>query len=140
VTNIDLEETEPPRPPRRSGAEHGLASLLLGVTVALLAPLTLLVNILMAVHGPRGLRMGPGEVTLAIVGFVIAIIIVLVLGVVGLLLGAIGLVAARREGQPSALPLAGLLLNLVGLFLFLIASLDAVFVLVMFHQLVRGIH
>jgi hypothetical protein len=136
VSNIVLDEGEPVRPAGRRGAENGLASLLLGVVVALMAPLTLLVNILMVVHGPDGLHTVAGHAALLTVGFVVGLVLVLLLGVAGLLFGVLGLVGALRQGQPVALPLAGVFLNVVGLLLFLFVSIDSVFVLVWFNRVI----
>ncbi len=137
VSNIVLGEGEPARSRERRGAENGLASLLLGILVALLALLFTVVNTLMAAHGPQGLHMSASDVTLATVGFVVGILLILSLGLVGLLFGIVGLGAARQQGQSAALPLAGVFVNVVGLFLFLMAGITTVFVLVMFNRVVR---
>jgi uncharacterized membrane protein len=133
MSNIAYEDGGPP-PPGRHWAEWGLASLFLGTAVTLLAPLTILINILMAAHGPHGLRMEAREVTLATAAFAVGIILVLLVGLAGLLFACFGLGAARRQGQSAALPLAGLLLSLLGLVVFLFAAIDLVFVLVRFNR------
>jgi hypothetical protein len=118
----------------RRGADGGVASLVLGAVVTLFAPLLLMVTILMAAHGPRGLRMGPSDITLATIGLVICIGLVLLLGVAGLFFGFFGVAAARRHGQPLALPLAGIFLSAAGLVLFFLVSIDTIFVLTWFHR------
>jgi hypothetical protein len=124
---------EPAGAAARRGAEGGVAALVLGAVVTLLAPLLLIVNILLTAHGPQGLHMGPSEVALSTVGMVICMGLVHLLGVAGLLFGFFGLAAARRHGQPLALPLAGVFLNAAGLVLFFVVSIDTVFVLTWFN-------
>ena len=76
-------------------------------------------------------------VLMATVGMVTCIGLVLLLGATGLFFGCFGLTAARRHGQPLALPLAGIILNAAGLVLFAVVSIDTVFVLTWFHQVLR---
>jgi hypothetical protein len=115
------------------GAQWGLASLWLGGLVVLLAPLTLIVNILMAAIGPQGLHMAQPEIRLSSYGLVIALGLVLLLGLAGLVFGVIALSAARARRQPLGLALAGIFVSVVGLLLFLFTAVDTVFVLVWFN-------
>jgi hypothetical protein len=121
----------------RRGADGGVASLVLGAVVTLFAPILLIVSILMAAHGPQGLRMGASDIALATIGLIVCIGLVLLLGVAGLFFGFFGVAASRRHGQPLALPLAGIFLNAAGLVLFFLVSIDVIFVLTWFHRAIR---
>jgi hypothetical protein len=136
MSNIAFEDGDPP--PGRRWAEWGLASLFLGTVVTLLSPLTILISILLAAYGPHALRMNASLVTLATIAFAVGILLVLLVGLAGLLFACFGLGAARRQGQSAALPLAGLLLCILGLVVFLFAAIDLVFVLVRFNREVMG--
>lgn len=114
----------------RRHAEWGQASLAVGGLVLLLAPLTLIVNILLASIGPARMGMGRTEITLATYGLIIGLILVLLLGLAGLIFSVVSLAAARAQGEPFALGLAGLFVNFVGLALFLFTAIDTIFVLV----------
>ena len=137
VNPLRFAEGAPSGASARRGADGGVASLALGAVVTLLAPLLLIVNVLLAAHGPTGLRMGPSDIALATIGLVICIGLVLLLGVAGLFFGFFGAAAARRHGQPLALPLAGIFLNAVGLVLFFVVSIDTAFVLTSFNRAFR---
>jgi hypothetical protein len=115
-------------------AQWGLASLLTGGLVVLVAPLTLIVNILLAAFGPGRLGLDAPQITLVTWGFAVGLAVVLLLGVGGMLFGIAGIFSARARGQPVALGLAGVLVSVAGLLLFSIAAIDAVFVLVWFNR------
>lgn len=138
VSQIHLSERDALAGERRRATDGGVAALVLGAVVALLAPLIVLLSTLMAAHGPQGLRMGSADVTLATIALVVCCGAVLLLGVAGLFFAISGMAAARRAHQPLALPLAGLFLNAVGLLMFFAATIDMVFVLILFNRLVRG--
>jgi hypothetical protein len=137
VSPLRFGDGEPAGVAARRGADGGVASLVLGAVVTLFAPILLIVSILMAAHGPQGLRMGSSDVALATIGLIICVGLVLLLGVAGLFFGLFGVAAARRHGQPLALPLAGIFLNAAGTVLFFLVSIDVIFVLTWFH---RAIH
>src|SRR5437588_12119678 len=107
--------SEPIEVPDRRGAEWGLASVLIGATLVLGSPVLLIVNILLAVPGPRALGMNPPEIRLATIGFAITLGLCLMLGVAGVVFGAYSMAAARSRGQSIALGLTGLLVCAVGL-------------------------
>jgi hypothetical protein len=115
-------------------AQYGLAALWLGGLVTLLAPATLIVNILLAAFWPDQLHMAQPQIGLASYGLLVGITLVLFLGLSGVVFGIVGLGAARAQRQSLALPLAGLLVSVVGLLLFLLVSIDTVFVLAWFNQ------
>jgi hypothetical protein len=98
--------------------------------VLLLAPLVLIVNILLASIGPARMGMGRTEITLATYGLLIGLGLVLLLGLAALAFAVVSLAAARAARQSPALGLAGLLVSLVGLALFLFVAVDTIFVLV----------
>jgi hypothetical protein len=129
-TAPDPGDTAPPFTGGRRHAEWGQAALAVGGLVLLLAPLTLIVNILLASIGPRQMGMGRTEITLATYGLIIGLILVLLLGLAGLIFSVVSLAAARAQGEPFALGLAGLFVNFVGLALFLFTAIDTIFVLV----------
>jgi hypothetical protein len=137
VSQFRLSESEMLAGEKRRVSDGGIAALVLGAVVTLLAPLFVLISALMAVHGPQGLRMGSADVTLATVALVVCCGVVLLLGVAGLFFAVFGMAAARRGQQPLALPLAGLFLNAVALLLFFCATIDMVFVLTMFNRVTR---
>jgi hypothetical protein len=87
-------------------------------------PILLIVNILMAAIGPSHLGMDRQSVTLATYGFGVASLLFLGLGVCGIIFAGVGMARARREGQPGGLPLAGLLVSIVGLLLMLMVLID----------------
>jgi hypothetical protein len=134
MSNDLVRDSTASSPATGHGAQWGLASLWLGGLVLLLAPLTLIVNILMAALGPQGLHMAQPETRLASYGLLVAVGLVLLLGLAGLAFGIIALSSARGRGQPAGLPLAGILVSLVALLVFLFTAIDTVFVLAWFNS------
>ncbi|MCI0460486.1 MAG: hypothetical protein L0Z62_26325 [Gemmataceae bacterium] len=134
MSDSSLTGGEEPERGRGHAAQWGLASVLTGGLVLLLAPLILINNILAAAFGPRRMGMSPAEITLVTWGLGISLVLVLLLGLTALLFALVGVVSARVSRQPVALALAGLLVSLVALFLFLVAATDSVFVLVWFNR------
>ncbi len=134
MSNGRLPEGEELDRGRGHAAQWGLASVLTGGLVLLMAPLTLVITILLAAFGPGRMGMDPPQITLATWGLLIGLVVVLLLGLAALLFGVAGILSARARGQPMALGLAGLLVSVAGLVLFLFAAFDSVFVLVWFNR------
>jgi amino acid transporter len=126
----EQEVAYPPWPASRRHAEWGQAALVVGGLVLLLAPLTLIVNILLVSIGPSRMGMGRTEITLATYGLLIGLGLILLLGLAALAFAVISLMTARATRQSPALGLAGLFVSLVGLALFLFVAIDTIFVLV----------
>jgi hypothetical protein len=118
----------------QAGAQWGLASLLLGGLLIPTAGIALIAVILMAWIGPSQLGMNQTSITLATYGGGIASLLLLALGVCGIVFASIGLARARRDNQPLALPLAGLLASIAGLLLMLMVALDAFAVIDWFNR------
>jgi hypothetical protein len=115
-----------PPTPDRHAAEWGLASLLIGCSLALGAPVTLILNTALAAVGTQ--IMGPDDVALARVGYYLACLLLIALAGLGIWFGLHGLGLAWRHERPIALPLAGALVCTVALVLWLFTTVDAVFV------------
>jgi hypothetical protein len=122
------------RPADQSGAQWGLASLLVGGLLVPTAGIALVAVILMASIGPSHLGMDQTSITLATYGAGITTLLLLGLGVCGIVFASIGLSRARRDNQTSALPLAGLLASIAGLLMILMVALDAFAVIDWFHR------
>src|SRR5262245_38697995 len=135
--NIRWEAGEPgpglPSGPGRA-AQWGLASLVTGGLVLLSAPLTLIVNILLAAFGPQRMGMGSTEITLATWGLAIGLILMLLLALAGVLFAILGIASGRDRGQLVGLAVAGLLVSAVGLLLFCFVAVDTAFVLTWFNR------
>jgi hypothetical protein len=115
-------------------AQWGLAALCMGGLVTVLAPATLIVNILLAAFGPQQLHMAQPQIALSSYGLLLGLVLVMLLGLASVVFGVVGLAVARAREQSVALPLAGLLVSVVGLLLFLLTSIDTLFVLAWFNQ------
>jgi hypothetical protein len=128
------EEGPPAAPPAGSSAQWGLASLLTGGFVLLVAPMIVLVNISMAFAGPSRLAMNRGTITLATIGFLLGGCLILGLGGMGVTFGIVSLRRAGSRRESIALGLAGLTVSIVGLLVFLFAAIDTGFVLELFNH------
>jgi hypothetical protein len=107
-------------------AEWGLASLLLGVALMVMAPVTLLVSLLLWTGGrpvPEDFR------GLAVMGGLAALGALVALGVASLAFGVRALVVAGRTGRPTGLAWGGALASAVALVLWLVVGTDLVMVL-----------
>jgi hypothetical protein len=114
----------------RYAAEWGLASLLLGGVLTIIAPVMLIFNLMFWVSGPTVVTRDEMRVALGA-----AVVLLGVIGVLGLLsvrFGFKGLGAARAYGQPAALPVAGILVSLLALLLWAAVGGDLVAILVAF--------
>lgn len=105
----------------RYAAEWGLASLLMGCTLSVLAGITLLLNLQMFLSGPvwaledierlkMAAKLGAG--------------ILISLSTISLLMGIGGVVAAFRRCQPCPLGLAGILMSLSAITLWAFATIN----------------
>jgi hypothetical protein len=111
----------------RHAAEWGLASLLTGGVLLLMAPVTLIFNFLFWVSGSRVLA--PSDMRLAFQGAMIALVVLLGLVLASLSCGVIGLYSAVTRRQPAGLAAAGILVNVAALVLWLIVGIDLVAIL-----------
>lgn len=100
-------------------AEYGLASALLGATVFLASPTVAILAALVWAHGDRS----PNVILLHAWLARVAVCVPVLLVVAGLWLGVAGIRLANRSEESAALPIAGLLLNVVGLCGWLCASI-----------------
>src|SRR5262249_14302194 len=105
----DLETREFNAAMTRHAAEWGLASMLLGRALALLAVLMLIVNILLGTLARQ--IMGPADLQLAAVGGIVGGMVVLILSGLSVFFGIRSLVSASRHAQPAALGIAGTLVS-----------------------------
>jgi NADH:ubiquinone oxidoreductase subunit H len=103
----------------RHAAEWGLASMLLGGALALLAVLMLVVNILMGTLARQ--IMGPSDIRLAMNAAIVGAVFVTILCGVSMFFGIRSLVSAYRNQQPAALGWAGTLVSTLGLILWIVA-------------------
>jgi hypothetical protein len=110
----------------RHAGEWGLASLVLGGLIVIVAPITLIFNLLLWMG--RQQAVPPEHMRLAYSGALAALIVVFVLGIVGLVFGVRGLVSAAVRRQPAGLAVGGVIVNAAALLLWLIVSIDQIMI------------
>ena len=109
------------QPPTRHAAEWGLASLILAGVLGVLAMLTLLAVAQIFFGPPIWARQD-----LRAIFWVSIVFVVLILGMTGAAtaFGIVSLVSAVKRGQPLALGLAGLLLSIFVLLVWIFVLID----------------
>jgi hypothetical protein len=111
----------------RVGAEWGMASLITGSVLVLIAPITLLFNLWLWLGRQEAI---PHEHrSLAYTGAVIALAVIGVLALSSVIFGLRGLVGAFISRQPAGLPLAGVCMSLAAVVLWLIVGVDLIMIL-----------
>lgn len=116
------------------GTNWGLASLLIGCTFILMAPLLLIVSIQMAAYGPATLNMNPTTIDLAATGMYLGIAVGGFVIVCSIIFGILGIALARSQGRSVALGVAGLFASIFGLVVIVVAVVDLIMVMDMFKQ------
>jgi hypothetical protein len=111
--------------PVSDGMAWGLASLALGGVVLLAAPITLVFNVLLwqSAHS-RGL---PRQ--LAFPGAILGLLVMLVLARYGIVFGIRGRNLDRDHGRSAPLAVAGTLVCIAAIILWLIVGIDLLFIL-----------
>src|SRR5262249_12868087 len=114
ATGIASPDTQPGKdaPAARSthAAEWGLASLILGGVLAVLALMTVIFGVLYRANLAQ-LRPGRGDMMVTIFFCGILTLLLTSLALANVILGLVGLRAAAARGQPAGLPLAALMLG-----------------------------
>lgn len=118
---LSCDVSQPNPSQSRYAAEWGLASLLMGGFLLVLAGLCLQLNLQLFLSGPVWaledlVRLQDGAVAAAVV--------LIGLCVISLCLGIVGVVSAFRRCQPCALGLAGIVLSLGALTLWIVAVIN----------------
>ena len=111
----------------RVGYEWGLASLLTGGMLMLMAPVMLIVNLMIWAAGRNFLARS--DLEMAYVGALAGVAGVGLLCLAGVLIGVRGLFGALAHATPVALPLAGILAGLVALVLWGVVGYDLIAIL-----------
>ncbi len=102
-------------PRRNSGVEWGAASLSLGGVFAILAPIGLFLAAFLQSTDFQGFsRM---DEKIAALGGYAGVFFILMVVIVGIVFGVVSMIASRDQRQPIALGLAGVLLNVLDLFM-----------------------
>jgi hypothetical protein len=107
-----------------AGFGWGLAALLIGCTLLMSACTLMVFNVILFMRGLMGI---PRD--LAQIGGVIGMVSVALLGICAALWGYRGWSAAVRQGESTAMGVAGTVVAVVGLVAWLIAALDLLAVL-----------
>jgi hypothetical protein len=102
-----------PNPYPHSAAHRGFASIALGGVFTLLAPLGLLLAFLLEASGYK--HFSSSDKQLAAIGGYASVGVILLLTLLGIGLACGAMSAAAKQGQPIALGLVGLLLNVLAL-------------------------
>lgn len=132
-----LDDDEPP-PPKRSaeprevsrfGFEWGLASTIIGATMVIAGPMSLVFCLIFWTTGNYDQRLSYGDLEKAQVAGVVVSVGALSLCITSVFFGMRGLGHARRARQPVALPLTGLLLSISAFVLWIIVSVDLLMIL-----------
>jgi hypothetical protein len=111
----NLPPTSNPYP--HAAAHWGFASIALGGVFALLAPPGLLLALLLESSGYKGFSQSDKH--LAAIGGYASVGVILLLTFMGICFAFTAMSAAAKQGQPVALGLAGLFLNLLALALWI---------------------
>jgi cytochrome bd-type quinol oxidase subunit 2 len=116
-----------PEEKRRLGFEWGLASLLMGGLLALMALVLFISNILIFLDA--GQRLDPTSLELANIAAIVGIPCFIGLCVCTIVFAIRGMRGARRYDMPMALPVSGLLLSIAALILWLVVGVDLIAIL-----------
>jgi hypothetical protein len=100
-----------------AGMEWGIASMGLGGVLAVMVPATLILVFQLEAEGFRGFTRT--DIRIAALAGYLATFLFLGLTVLGLIFGVRSILASRRQRKPIALGLAGLLLNVLNLYLWM---------------------
>lgn len=114
----------------RHAAEWGLASLLLGGVLTIIAPITLIFNLIFWLQGPR--IIAPQDMGLAHKAGIVGVGFVVVLCLVSLSFGIKAWRSASAAFQPAGLAVAGTLVSLLALVLWIITGADLILILTAF--------
>jgi hypothetical protein len=115
-------------PMSRHAAEWGLAALLTGGVLTIIAPVMLLFNLLL--WNGQGSNLSTSDLRLALVGGVIGVLSVVGLCIVSLTIGGRAIQSALTRRQPAGLALAGSLVSAVALILWIITGADLMMILI----------
>ena len=127
-----FESAEPVTGPMsRHAAEWGLAALLTGGVLTIIAPVVLVFNLIFWNSG--GSNLSTSDLRLALVGGVIGVLTVIGLCMVSLTMGARAIQSALTRRQPAGLALAGSLVSATALILWIITGTDMMMILISFN-------
>jgi cytochrome bd-type quinol oxidase subunit 2 len=121
-----------PEEKRRLGFEWGLASLLMGGLLALMALVLFISNILIFLDA--GQRLDPTSLEVANIAAIVGIPCFIGLCVCSIVFAIRGMRGARRYDMPMALPASGLLLSIAALILWLVVGVDLIAILQSFRD------
>ncbi len=110
----------------RHAAEWGLASLLMGGILTILAPIVLIFNLIFWLHGSQVIA--PPQMRLAYKGVIAALALIVLLCLLSLIFGIKAWRSARTNYQPAGLGVAGTLISLLALLLWIIVGTDLIFI------------
>jgi hypothetical protein len=118
-------------PMSRHAAEWGLAALLTGGVLTIIAPVVLVFNV--TLWNAQGGNLSTADVRLGLVGGVVGVLSVVGLCMVSLTMGARAIQSALTRRQPAGLALAGALVSALALVLWLITGTDLLMILISFN-------
>ena len=110
----------------RHAAEWGLASLLMGGILAILAPIVLIFNLIFWLNGPRVIA--PPDMHLAYKAVIAGLALIALLCLLSLIFGIKAWRSARINYQPAGLGVAGTLISLLALLLWVIVGGDLIMI------------
>ena len=122
----DIEESSE----SRYAAEWGLASLLMGGVLAIIAPVMLVFNLIFWLQGPRVLA--PQDMWLAHKAAIVGVAFLALLCLASVGFGIKAWRAASATFQPAGLAVAGTLVSLLALGLWIITGADLIMILTTF--------
>jgi hypothetical protein len=114
----------------RYAAEWGLAALLMGGVLAIIAPVTLIFNLMFWLQGRRVIA--PQDMALAHKAGIVGVGFIAVLCLASLAFGIKAWRAASATFQPAGLAVAGTLVSLLALVLWIITGADLIMILTTF--------
>jgi uncharacterized membrane protein len=112
----------------RHAAEWGLASLLMGGILSILALITLLLNLTFWLGSRHGPVLAPADMHLAYKGVIAALALIALLCLLSLIFGIKAWRSARTNYQPAGLGVAGTLISVLALLLWVIVGADLIMI------------
>ncbi len=110
----------------RHAAEWGLASLLMGGFLSVLALITLIFNLIFWLAGARVIALQ--DMRLAYTGAIAGLTLIVLLCLLSLFFGIKAWRSARMNYQPAGLAVAGTLLSVLALLLWMITGTDLIYI------------